>query len=269
MAASNLPNLGHSSPRPWPFFLPSYAVLLREFRNGLKLAWAHHRRRQVDRARFWDGQVVSNVSGREGFVDTLVEIWGLNGYTVDGFYLPAGGDVVLDVGANVGLFSVWLARRAAGIRVWAFEPFRENYEALADNLSGWDHRVTPLNVALGRAEGSGHMLVTGNRSLDHRLATGQLAGVPVIRVISLADAVALTGADVVDFLKLDVEGAELDIFEGADAATLRRIRKMAIEYHDNIRPGTLAGLQELLRATHRVVSVRGNDYGTLQAELIR
>jgi FkbM family methyltransferase len=258
-----------SSPRPWPFFLTSYAVLVREFRNGLQLAWAHHRRRQVDRAHFWDRQVVATANSREGFVDTLVEIWGLTEYTVGGFYVPADGDVVLDVGANVGLFSVWLARRAAGIRVWAFEPFRENYDALVNNLSGWDNRVTPLNVALGRAEGSGHMLATGNRSLDHRLAAGQLAGVPEIRVISLADAVGLSGADVVDFLKLDVEGAELDIFEGADAATLRRIRKLAIEYHDNIRPGTLLRLQELLRQTHRVVSIRGHDYGTLQAELIR
>src|SRR3954469_2063104 len=98
--------------RPWGFFLSSYGVLLREFRNGWQLAWAHHHRRQVDRATFWDGQAIANVGSREGFVDTLVEMWGLTEYTVDGFYTPAAGHVILDVGANVGLFSIWAARRA-------------------------------------------------------------------------------------------------------------------------------------------------------------
>src|SRR5688572_277335 len=122
--------LKQSHSRPWTFFLSSYAVLLREFRNGGKLAWAHHQRRQIHRAEFWDGQVISNVDHREGFVDTLVEIWGLTEYTVDNFYVPSRGHVVLDVGANVGLFSVWASRSAPGIRVVAFEPFQENYDAL-------------------------------------------------------------------------------------------------------------------------------------------
>jgi FkbM family methyltransferase len=262
------PTPSSESSRPWSFFLSSYAVLLREFRNGGQLAWAHHQRRRIDRAQFWDGQVIANVDSREGFVETLVEIWGLTEYTVDGFYVPASGDVVLDVGANVGLFSVWAARHAPGIRVAAFEPFAENYEALIGNLSGWEHQVRPFNIALGRSEGSGQMLATGERSLDHRLSPTALSGVPNVRVVTLSDAIRLTAADAIDFLKLDVEGAELDVIEGADTETLRRIRKIAIEYHDNIRPGTLSRLKEILQATHRIASVRGQEYGILQAELI-
>lgn len=254
--------------RPWQFFLPSYAVLLREFRNGWQLAWTHHQRRSADVAKFWDGQVIANVDSREGFVDTLVEIWGLTEYTVDGFYTPAPGHVVLDIGANVGLFSIWLARRAPGVRVAAFEPFPENYQALVGNLTGWDHRIKAFNLAVGRTSGHGQMLATGGRSLDHRLAFSDSAGAPVVSVISLSDAIRLTGSDTIDLLKLDVEGAELDILEGADHETLRRIRRIAVEYHDNIRPGTLSGLRCILQATHHVLSVRGGEYGILQATLI-
>lgn len=253
--------------RPWGFFLSSYAVLLRQFRNGWQLAWAHHQRQRADVATFWDGQVIATVDSREGFVDTLVEIWGLTEYTVDGFYTPVAGDVVLDVGANVGLFSIWVSRHAPDARVTAFEPFTENYEALVRNLAGWRHRVTPVNMAVGRREGRGQMVLTGDRSLDHRLSTTDIEGAPGVGIVSLAEAIRSTGSDMVDLLKLDVEGAEVEIFEGADAATLRRIRRLAIEYHDNIRPGTLRRLKEILQPTHRLISVRGNDYGILQAEL--
>jgi len=257
-----------SKPRPWQFFLPSYAVLLRQFRNGWHLAWAHHNRRDADVAQFWDGQLIRNVGSREGFTDTLVEIWGLTEYTVGGFYTPTAADVILDIGANIGLFSIWIARHAPGARVAAFEPFPENYDALVKNLSGWTHQVTPLNMAVGRSAGRGQMLATGQRSLDHRLASTESAGAQAVQVVSLEDAIRLTGSDSVDFLKLDVEGAELDVLEGADERTLRRIRQVAIEYHDNIRPGTLARVKQILDRTHRLVSVRGGDYGILQAELM-
>ena len=257
-----------SKARPWQFFLPSYAVLLREFRNGWRLAWTHHRRKEAHAAEFWNGQAIANVDHREGFVDTLVEIWGLTEYTAGGFYVPAREDVVLDVGANVGLFSIWLSRCAPGVRVAAFEPFPENYSTLVANLAGWSHRVTPYNVAVGRSTGRGQMLAAGERSLDHRLAAGESISAPTVTVMSLYDAIQLTQAASIDLLKLDVEGAELDILEGTSTETMRRIRRLAIEYHDNIRPGTLAGITRILQSTHRIVSTRGGDYGILQAELV-
>ena len=66
---------------------------------------------------------------------------------------------------------------------------------------------------------------------------------------------------------MDIEGGERDIFENIDVSTLVRVRRLALEYHDNIRPGTLRRIQDILAPTHRVCSVSEGSYGILQAEL--
>jgi FkbM family methyltransferase len=255
--------------RSLSYFLPSYASVVREFRNGAALAWAHCVRGEAERAVFWNGAEVCNVPGRSGFVDTIVEIWGLQEYMCDGFYAPADGDVVLDIGAHVGLFSIWIARRAPGARVFAFEPFAENCETLRANVEGWTNNVQVRQLAVGGQSGRARMVDVGERSLDHRLATPDFADGSghTVEVVTLAQAIEMTGASSIDLLKVDIEGSELAVFEAADRALLARIKRIALEYHDNIRPGTLAQLTDILSRTHRIVSVRGDSYGILQATL--
>src|SRR5215831_17361908 len=118
------------SHRSLRYFIPSYGTVLREFRNGPQLVWAHYNHRAADLAVFRDGQQILNAGNRSGFVETLIEIWGLEEYTRNGFYDPTDGDVVLDLGANIGLFSIWIARRAPTATVLAFEPFPENCSTL-------------------------------------------------------------------------------------------------------------------------------------------
>jgi len=257
-----------AKPRSLTYYWPSYAAVLREFRNGVALSWAHHYRRSLNEAAFRDGQKIRNVGSRSGFVDTVVEIWGLQEYTANGFYTPKNGDVILDVGANIGLFSVWVGRQAPEARVLAFEPFEENCTGMRANLAGWRHSVEVHQLALGATAGVGAMMDGGDRSLDHRLTMSVSDSKPTVRVITLDDAVALAGTKMIDLLKIDIEGAEADVMGAASPSTMRRIRRIALEFHDNIRPGTCAYVQELLKPTHRIVAVHGSPYGILHAELL-
>lgn len=97
------------------------------------------------------------------------------------------------------------------------------------------------------------MIAVGDRSLDHTLDSGPTASegptVPITSLAGLFDG-PLTGVDRVNLLKVDIEGSEHDAFEHAEPGTLRRFDRIAIEYHDNIRPGTLALLKSRLAATH-------------------
>ena len=90
-----------------------------------------------------------------------------------------------------------------------------------------------------------------------------------VEVITLETAVELTSAPMVDLLKIDIEGSEGDVLASTDERILRRIRRVALEYHDNIRPGTLQLVRDVLSATHRIVDVHGESYGILHAELTR
>jgi FkbM family methyltransferase len=178
--------------------------------------------------------------------------------------------VVIDIGANVGIFSMWVARHAAHANVYAFEPMSENCEAMRGNLHGWSHHVRLCQAAVGRRSGHGQMARRPDRTLDHRLLESSTAATDheEVEVLTLAQAVDVASAPAIDFLKMDIEGGEVDALEGADRSLLSRIRRVALEFHDNIRPGALSRVKDLLSRTHRIVDVHGDAYGILRAEVL-
>jgi FkbM family methyltransferase len=127
-----------------------------------------------------------------------------------------GSGLFLDVGANIGCISQ--AVLASGGRVMAFEPQREVYEVMARNLayagSGWE----AMNVAVGSAEGTAKMEVLDYSVKNNIGGLGLGAGsnpwgryreVPVVTL----DGLGLE--ERVSFIKIDVEGYELEVLRGA------------------------------------------------------
>ncbi len=255
--------------RSWSYYARGYSRVLRAFRNGPHLVIRHHYRSECARAVLWGGSELRGPAGRSGFVDTVVEIWGNQPYT-ERFYAPRNGDVILDVGANIGLFSVWIAQRAPSARVLAFEPFPQNFAALQTNLAACVHDVRSYPFAVGPVAGVGCMRDGGRRSLDHELLPAVNGSENTTRIVTLEEAVELAGASQIDLLKMDIEGSEHDIFAAPlSRVLLRRFRRIAIEYHEHRRAGTLASIKERLFATHRIVSEEdsGQGYGLLRAAL--
>jgi len=180
---------------------------------------------------------------REIFLDCV--------YTRRGFYRPKPTDTVIDLGANIGVFALWLEGQARGIRVLCFEPARDNRVRLEQNLeanalSSYVH-VYPFAVSdtskivtLHRAESSGH------RSLFDRVTLTSEAGEDV-EAVNLAFAVEQAGSTMIDLLKIDVEGSEVEIVEGADSEVWKRIRRVVVEYHDLFRPGCRDRVETVLR----------------------
>jgi FkbM family methyltransferase len=131
------------------------------------------------------------------------------------------GMTVLDVGAHVGQYTL-LASGLVGPagRVIAFEPHPVLGPVLRRNVSrAGGQNVTVLAVALGRAPGPGTLVLhppdnfggsslrPGDASTDHARAT--------VEVTTLDEALGRLGGPPVDLAKIDVEGAELDVLEGA------------------------------------------------------
>jgi FkbM family methyltransferase len=71
------------------------------------------------------------------------ESYGKNGIQV------SGGAVVFDVGANIGMFSIWLCTKAKELRVHSFEPIQSTYRALEKNVAIHCPRTTAHNVGIG------------------------------------------------------------------------------------------------------------------------
>jgi FkbM family methyltransferase len=227
------------------------ASLVLRFRNGRTMVECMRASRPCDEVVLWDGTRIAHPQNRGGLLEAVVELWLERVYTA-AFYRPADGEVIVDAGANVGLFAIQIARQNRRARVFALEPFDENFKYLESNVArACPGSVTCCEVALGAAFSKGEMQAVGSRSLDHVLRTDANAanGIPVIPLAGLLD---LTRSDEIDFLKVDIEGSEHDVFAAASPDILGRFKRIAMEYHDQIVPGTLALLQRVLGPTHEI-----------------
>jgi FkbM family methyltransferase len=145
-----------------------------------------------------------------------------------------------------------MARQNRRCRVIALEPFADNFKYLQANVSRASAaNITCCEIALGGGFGKGQMQAMSSRSLDNvlRLDLSLDNGTPVIPLAGLLD---LTGVQEIDFLKVDIEGSERDVFAAASPEVLGGFKRIAMEYHDQIAPGTLDLLRRVLAPTHEV-----------------
>jgi FkbM family methyltransferase len=125
------------------------------------------------------------------------------------------GMCFLDVGANVGYYSIVAA--ALGARVYAFEPVSKLFEALRENVALNPHfNIFPHATALARYTRPTTFFVVddlGNQGLSS-LNESQEAVAITIQGQSLDDFVREQKLQSVDLMKVDVEGAEEQVFQG-------------------------------------------------------
>ncbi|MCK5271993.1 MAG: FkbM family methyltransferase [Sedimentisphaerales bacterium] len=137
-------------------------------------------------------------------------------------------DVVVDVGANIGFFSLMSAALAGETgRVYAIEAHPKTYEYLQGNIAANKfENISAYNLALGNRDGKVHF---SDQSRDDRNAVVQDAdGVEV--TMARLDDIGITDNHI-DLLKIDVEGYEKFVMEGA-ADILSRTRCVYFESHD-------------------------------------
>ena len=149
---------------------------------------------------------------------------------------------IVDIGANVGFASLYLLERFPRSVVHAYEPNLHCFEILRRNMSanGFDRRVQLWNEAVGRSAGTIRLTSTGASTLLTAVgAPDHPAIVVTAQMVDLQQVVERRRVRdrKIDLLKIDVEGAEVDILEGASDSVLHLIRNFIIEYHDAILPG--------------------------------
>ncbi len=127
----------------------------------------------------------------------------------------AGGGVFLDIGANIGSYSLWAASLGAAVRVEAFEPDAELCNRLRFNLetNRLLDRVRVHNLALGSQRGA-MFLERGeiNRG-QNRVVETAVEGAEEIRVETLTEFLREAGIDRITALKIDVEGHEVAVLK--------------------------------------------------------
>ena len=158
------------------------------------------------------------------------------------------GSVVLDIGANIGTFSVYAGTSARGVTIYAYEPTAGFFALLGDNirLNGLEHQVKCFNLAVG-ADSRVRQLALESTTFSFPTLTPP-AGDQVTRTVdvqatSLADILDANALERVDLLKMDCEGAEYETLYGTPDQYLARIGEIRMEYHQ--LPGERCNKQAL------------------------
>jgi FkbM family methyltransferase len=148
---------------------------------------------------------------------------------------------LVDIGANIGAVTLDWATRFSSIRIHAYEPHPATFAMLRANVEAnhLTRRVTTHREAVGGHAGT-LALCSGGSSMQTSAygpgapAAGAFDEVKVA-MVSLDKVIERCTADgQIGLLKIDAEGAEADILEGARPETLKEIRQFVIEYHDSL-----------------------------------
>ena len=156
--------------------------------------------------------------------------------------------VIVDAGANIGLSAVFFANKYPDAIIIAIEPEASNFQTLQKNVSPYP-RITPLQAALWPEKRQislidPHYGHHGFQTVDGNTNGGEQVG--MVQALAIDDVLARAGLNVIDLLKIDIEGAEKEVFESS-AKWMPKVGAIMAELHDEIKPGCH---QAFFEATH-------------------
>ena len=152
--------------------------------------------------------------------------------------------VIVDAGANIGLSVLRFRQLYPEAQIIAIEPEAANFELLRQNTAH-DPRVVCIRGALWPRKTAVAVESPDGQPWSFACAERPDAGATVT-TLTPDELVDLAGGTI-DLLKLDIEGAERDLFEADDTGWLRRVRAVVIEFHDRMRPGCAAAFYRQIR----------------------
>ena len=204
------------------------------------------------------------------------------------------GDCVFDVGGNIGTFALFASREAPGARIYTFEPAGPVYERLRTNLALNGVTAHAFDHGIAEAERTARFTFYPNSSgmssfyadageerevlrlmIDRELQEG-VPGIDALaeytdellderfravemecRLRPLSAVIREQGVGRIDFLKIDVQKAELDVLRGIDDEHWPLIRQIVMEVHD--LDGRLGEVVRLLESRGLGVTVEQDD----------
>lgn len=224
-----------SSIKNWYVFISIYFKLLAsdyailEMRNGIKIRL---------RVNSTDLMAFTNV-------------WLLHDYDKSDFIIN-DDDVIIDIGAHIGLFALFASQFCKSGKIYCFEPVKENFDLLKSNVEiNHIQNIIMINAAVSAEDGivsvylneddAGHsMHINGTKKIE-------------VKSVSLRSIFNTNDFEKCDFLKIDCEGEEYNIINSLPKDYFDKIAKITLEYHfADVKPHLLENLTKKLESYYKV-----------------
>jgi len=143
---------------------------------------------------------------------------------------------IIDGGANIGLTSVFFANKYPNADIVAVEPEKGNFEMLKKNTKNYG-RISLIRSGIWSHSAILSVIDEGKGNNSFTVAEILSPKVDSINAISIYDIMQERSWDTIDILKLDIEGAEKNVFEKNFEQWLPRVKILIIEFHDRMVEG--------------------------------
>ena len=179
---------------------------------------------------------------------------------------------ILDAGANVGCASRWWLRFHPGAFVVAVEPDHDNFAILRGNLAPYAHQAALIHGAVWHSNTTLSLTTSARGTASFRVADD---GGTAIKTYTIDELATRTPSGLFDIVKLDIEGAEREVFAGSTGQRwLDTAQAVIVEVHEDYSPGAAKQMARafadrdysLLLSGENLVWIRTPLYATLRRE---
>lgn len=185
----------------------------------------------------------------------FTHVWLLEEYVRSGFEIR-DTDIVIDVGAHIGLFALFSSQFCKNGEIYCFEPVKENFELLESNLDLNNIKnVVATNAAI--STDSGIVTIYLNEDESGHSMYGKGSKQIHVKSLSLQDVFNSNKLEKCDLLKIDCEGEEYKIIDSLPIPYFDKINKMCVEYHFvDTKPYLLQSMVKKLKSLSYVIDTR-------------
>lgn len=176
-----------------------------------------------------------NVNKNQGDLTTLFEVF------VDEDYKFGESTSeklnIIDIGANVGYFSLYITKKFPNANIYSFEPFPDTFTRLNEHLKlNKAVNVKPYNLAVSDFEGTSKFYSfewTGCNTMIDGEFDESLSKVTEVNCVKFDDLRNLTGSEKFEYAKIDCEGSEYPMLLNSSDEALKAVKKYIIEVHNS------------------------------------
>ena len=175
-------------------------------------------------------------------------------YDFDPGFIP---EYIIDAGANTGASAIFFSHRYPDAKIIAVEPEQTNYELLKRNTFKYGN-IVPVH---GAVYGEEVKLKISDPEVDKYAFRVEMAAENDISVkgYTIDSLISFYQIPRIDILKMDIEGAEYNVFKNEDLSWLKKVRVLVIELHEFFRPGVTALFNERISDISHIKMVRGEN----------
>jgi FkbM family methyltransferase len=183
------------------------------------------------------------------------QIFYTKGYDIE---LPITPEWIFDIGANVGLAALYFSNRFPDAKIIGIEPEKANYEQALLNTKPYPN-VEVLHGAIWPREETLRLLDKGFGEASFMVTATEGEGSYELPAYTIGGLMKRAGIDTVDLVKIDIEGAEMDLFTDNFEEWLPRTKVLLVETHDRYRPGTSRAVFNAINKYDFDLEVKGEN----------